>query len=401
MNTRSAFLVGLAALAAQGFGFPSTASAQTILGPVRVTAADLAQAPYASTGVVDIVIGRNGYRGSGSVARDPRIIYTCGHNVFENGTWASTLRFARAWNGSGDAPDSSYVTLRGFRHMTGYSDAVTRYGQDSNQAFAADFAVGFGTATSNFGNPLPVLVDGVTPLRSTAQKMIVGYPAELDHTGSSGGYYQHRTGPFTAAASVILNPFLDFNRIVTGPGNSGGPTLVSQNGVWTVAGILVAGSSSTAGVFGLTSAANNVATEAITAAGGTVVNPPPPTTDAQKSIANSQAALLADGSTKYVARHFSVSGLPTYATGVKLTLSITTPFRGDLDVYLRSPSGRIRWVAQHNANDGTANLSLSQEDLSDSFVGSNPNGRWTLYMRDFYRGDRARYQGATLTVSAR
>jgi len=121
----------------------------------------------------------------------------------------------------------------------------------------------------------------------------------------------------------------------------------------------------------------------------------------EKTLSNTQTVTLRDGNAAYVARHFAFAKLPTYITGVKLSLNVTTTYRGDLDVYLRSPSGRVRWVAEHNASDSATNLRITQADLTDSYTGSNPNGRWSLFLRDFYRGDIARYVNSSVTISSR
>jgi hypothetical protein len=51
--------------------------------PVQIAPSDLASMPYAATGYVDSRIGGRLFRGSGGVARDPRLVYTCAHVLYD------------------------------------------------------------------------------------------------------------------------------------------------------------------------------------------------------------------------------------------------------------------------------------------------------------------------------
>jgi subtilisin-like proprotein convertase family protein len=80
---------------------------------------------------------------------------------------------------------------------------------------------------------------------------------------------------------------------------------------------------------------------------------------------------------------------------------VDTPYRGDLDVFLRSPRGRVRWLSTHDGEDDQSNLILTDADISEAFLGTNPNGLWQLFLRDVFPSDRALFQSVELEVSAR
>ncbi len=372
---------------------------QTTLEPSRIELDQLDQAPFASIGLLEMEVNRSWYRGSAAVAGDHRLVFTCAHNVFDRGRWATNVRFTRAWHDLKDPPMSVSVPLRGYRYHSGYTSAVQRFGDSSASAFAADFAVGFGDESASFGSPLPYLEDGVPGLTTAGRsKKILGYPGELDFSRRSGGYFQHITGPFTSAFRVERGSYLGINRVVTGSGNSGGPVLLSNDGVWSVAGILVSGSRSSAGVFALHGDALQVINEALDAATGQTTPQDPGATFVAQ---NSKSVMLPDGKKRYTRRFMRFRQLPPVITGAKISLGIRTSYRGDLDVFLRSPRGRVRWLSAHDGEDDQANLILDQLDVTQAFLGTNPNGRWKLFMRDVFKSDRATFEGAMLEVSAR
>jgi subtilisin-like proprotein convertase family protein len=91
--------------------------------------------------------------------------------------------------------------------------------------------------------------------------------------------------------------------------------------------------------------------------------------------------------------------LPGTIRRLHLDTRISTSFRGDLDVYLRSPSGRVRWVSRR-AGGAAQNLDVRQAEYSGTFRGLRANGTWRLYMRDARIRNRARYHSFTLYLTA-
>ena len=74
--------------------------------------------------------------------------------------------------------------------------------------------------------------------------------------------------------------------------------------------------------------------------------------------------------------------------------------RGDLDVYLRSPGGRIRWISKR-AGGEEKNLVLRYANYSGSFRGVQPNGEWQVKIRDAVTGGgRSKVKNGALKIGA-
>lgn len=97
-------------------------------------------------------------------------------------------------------------------------------------------------------------------------------------------------------------------------------------------------------------------------------------------------------------RSVPVSGFNGNVEELKFSISIQTPRRGDLDVYLRSPSGRIQWVSKKSGSRASG-LRLTNANYTSTFKGSTANGNWQLRVRDTARGMKARLQNFGITVS--
>lgn len=366
--------------------------------PARVSASLLETAPYSSTGLVFSEINNDGYRGSAVIARDSRLLYTCAHVLYDLGQWSTDVTFARRWNSSSSPSASQMVAVRGYRYYSSYG------GSASALDFSLDFAIGYRSGGASFGPAVGAYDDAGTDLRSaTTKKMVLGYPAYIDYTDASGDYYQHRTGPVARAMKKSEDSYHTVSGISTGGGNSGGPVLIERSGKYDLAAILVSGTRTTMGVHGLDSSAATMAKNLLAE-----LNPPPPPTppspgSTSKTLkrTNTSAFNLADGATTYSTRTFAITGLPNSITSTKLSIRIDSTHRGDLDVYLRSPAGRIHWIKKHSLSETTDNLKLTDANYTSTFSGSKPNGTWALYMRDYYDGDRARFHSATLTVVSR
>jgi subtilisin-like proprotein convertase family protein len=366
-------------------GLVSTTSAHAQYYPIRVDSSSLDSAPYRSTG---LVFAEN-YRGSAAVARDSRLLYTCAHLLYGDGIWATDVAFARGWHSSVSPTSSQMIGVRGYRYYATYG------GTNSATDFSLDFAIGYRTATTSFGTALGYYEDGGAALRSSSiKKLVLGYPAKRDYDGAAGYYYQHRTGPFTGSMRQVSGSYHTISGVTTGGGNSGGPVLAYESGTYSLAGILVSGSTNSMGVHGLDDAASTMAKNALAYLNTTT------TPGVSKTVSNTSSLRLTDGSTSYSSRSLTVSGLPVSTTAASFTLRIETTYRGDLDVYLRSPAGRVQWVKKHSPSDASANLSVNDASYTSTFAGANPNGTWQVYMRDYYQGDRATFKTASLKVTS-
>ncbi len=338
-----------------------------------------------STGYLETELPDGWFRGSAVIARDPKLIYSCGHVLYDNGMWATDYLFYRAYNGRYSPDPTNAASPRGYRYFTSYTNNVDTYGQDSGRAFAYDFTVFYGT--SSFGPAVGWWSDGGAVMRSGKLKRIVGYPSRLEYNNARGYYFQHGTDWFTNRALQTRGAYHYFRNVSTGGGNSGGPVFAKDaNGRYYLGGILVSGSSNTAGIYALNSSSNSMASAALA------------TKSVRTDSGNTDTMLLPDGSINYLVRTTTVSGFLENITDLKFSASISTPRRGDLDVYLQSPSGRIRWVHKQSKETAT-DLRIDNADYTAKFRGQAANGVWQLKMRDAVSGNRATFNNFSVSVS--
>ena len=341
----------------------------------------------ASTGLMESKIGRDWYRGSGVIARDPRLIFSCAHVFYEQGIWAKNYLFHRAYHKRAYPGLTEGASPRGLHHFSSYASNADIYGTDSNAAFSVDFSVLYGN--SSFGPAAGWWPDGVSVLKSNRWKRLIGYPAELDFTGADGYCFQHATNWFSNKAYTVRGSFLEFSNVSTGPGNSGGPIFVRNEltGKNQLAGILVSGTRRSAGVVAL-----NLATHTLS---GYALGLKPKTLVFQ----NSTKLQVPDGSTAFSSRPIVVSGFSGSVETIKFGITTYTGNQGDLEIYLRSPAGKIHWITRRNG--GTADdFIISGTDITRSFFGGAANGTWLLMMRDTIPGNAATFMQASLEISA-
>jgi len=339
-----------------------------------------------STGYLETELPDGWFRGSAVVARDPKLIYSAGHMLYDNGMWATDYLFYRAYNGRYSPDPANAAAPRGYRYFTSYTNNVDIYGQDSGRAFAYDFTVFYGT--SSFGPAAGWWPDGGAVMRSDKQKLIVGYPSRLDYNNARAYYYQYGTGWFANRALQTRGAYHYFKNVTTGGGNSGGPVFAKEtNGKYFLGGILVSGSYSTAGIYALNSSSNSMASAALA------------TKSVRADAGNTDSVDLPDASSTYLVRTTTTSGFSENITGLEFSASVSTPRRGDLDVYLQSPSGRIRWVHKQS-KEPAADLRIDKADYTAKFRGQAANGVWQLKMRDAVSGNRATFNSFSVSVSA-
>jgi|GEM_PF-1073777 len=230
--------------------------------PQRVNSGALLRGVYSVTGLVETEVQSRFFRGSGAVARDPRLFFSCAHTAFGNGTWASSIGVRVGWNAASDT--SAYTRLRGYRFLSGYAESAVK-DEDSAESYAVDFIVGF----HNFRlapAAAPAREQGAEFLKNASvQKMILGYPETLDFNGVEGGFFMHQTGPFPGAFNNELGAYFGLDGVSTGSGNSGGPVFENSTGNWRLAAILVSGTKDSIGVYAINSAGWQASTNALEA----------------------------------------------------------------------------------------------------------------------------------------
>jgi hypothetical protein len=340
-----------------------------------------------STGYVQSLIDGNWYRGSACIVRDPRLVYSCAHVLFESGLWATKYRFSAGYDDFYPPSTTAGIAPRGFRYFTNYASNYNTYGVTSPRTFSLDFTVFYNT--TNFGKAVGWWTDGGTVLRSNKSKRIVGYPARIEYTGANGNAYQHSTDWFTNTGSIRYGAYHGFNNVSTGGGNSGGPVFVWDGTESFFAGVLVSGSDTTCGVRAADDASNKMATDALAGV----------TNGTTKTFSNSTPLLLPDGATAYSTRSVNVSGFTGTIQNLYFSTNFSTTYRGDLDVYLRSPTGRIQWISKR-AGASADNLILTNANYSSTFKGYVANGLWDLKFRDASALDRATFQSFSVKITA-
>jgi hypothetical protein len=88
---------------------------------------------------------------------------------------------------------------------------------------------------------------------------------------------------------------------------------------------------------------------------------------------------IPDNNTNGISQNFLLAaGAPLEE--VEVHLNVTHTWRGDLEGFLKSPSGTISRLFYRNAPDSGDNLDWTF--LSNAFWGENPLGNWTLTLRD-------------------
>ncbi|MCE5228054.1 S8 family serine peptidase [bacterium] len=79
-----------------------------------------------------------------------------------------------------------------------------------------------------------------------------------------------------------------------------------------------------------------------------------------------------------------------------LTIDITHTYIGDLDLYLTSPRGTTCRMMEKNTRDNTKNLGWTL--LSNAFWGENPQGTWTIKIRDTAAADSGTLKSFSATA---
>lgn len=287
------------------------AIAQT-LPTTALGATDREATPHKFAGIVLAYnSGQSSYawRGSGSVARHPKIVVSCAHVVYGETAWhEGDFRWFWKWPNSSQPSASQGMLMRGAVRWASYHtekrNDISRgigSGSSSSNAFDYDITALWSFENTASGGYAGWYSDGRAAMKSSREKMITGYPARPFGTWN---YSMYRTGPFTNAFAEVgkyggglTSRYMRPNReSVNLGGNSGGPLwVIDSNGQWGQAGVFVSGST---GVTGLDAAAWNVVVEAINNSGGTPPPPPPPAPVDDHSNTTTNATLLTLGTAR-------------------------------------------------------------------------------------------------------
>ncbi len=319
-----------------------------------------------SVGLLETRVRDGYYRGSATVARDKRILYSCAHIVYDRGMWAKDYTFHRAWHDQRFPARHRGVSPRGFHHFAGYARAARYTNGESNASFAKDFTVFY--ASKSFGPVARVRENSAALLRSNLEKQIIGYPSIIDFTTKSGFSYQHSTGWFPYRAYKVRNGFHEFFGVSTGSGNSGGGLFLRDpvSGEDLLAGILVSGGFRNAGVLAMDRSTRALARKAIGSS------------KTFWSIANAHQVSTAENN-RTLLRSLPVHEATGSVESISLDLDLSGISGGSPTVFLQNPTGRIRRVAVPKAKAGV--IRIRDQDLSDAFRDSDPEGKWQVRIR--------------------
>lgn len=366
----------------------------------RVGAEQLGQEPYYYNGIVF----SGGARGSGFVAEHPNLFFTAAHVVFDQGEWTPPPSWVGGYSDENSPDAEGEIPARGYFRWTQYANLVAEYGDNSRSAFGRDVALAWGLQPFVEGIPASMDFKGVSHLQQSNISMITGYPAELDYTQESGGYYLHSTAPDITPFKPAFGTYLYATHISTGPGNSGGPVWVQDElGNWKAAGVLVSGRPSETGVYAMSSDIKS-----FLAAADPVLSTPRRSMKFVQGVSATSTLLampkpkkIPDGAKSWTRIPLSVLSFPDEATVSKVTLNldISTAHRGDLVVALLGPGGVFSML--HNGEGADEdNLVFEEADASGLFTGGEPDGRWTLLVQDRLKGDPAVVNRFELEIEA-
>lgn len=377
---------------------PATSSPGSPQTPQPV--GDASFAPYSLSGI----IGTYESWGSGVAAAHPNVVLSCAHVVFglDAFSWTSGARWHRAWNKAAEPTDAEGLALDGYYYWSSYASAArntfTSYSafkeaREFNQDFVAYYRAASPVAGGSFAL---AWTNGAMPLASSnTAKLVTGYPMGRYGEQDPLRYRMHETAVNAGLRPEyrqLANYLVIYDVAETGSGNSGGPVWTADSGgQQRVAGILVSGQETTLADAGSNWDRSMVGIHAISSAGWRLINAAMQAsgkTPLVKSFSPGQgAATVVDG--RSLSRTFKVSGMPSFATDITVDLDLTTADpedRRDYYVTLRSPGGRTvvvydgRWDGQ-GPDDPTFTFPLDDEPTV-YFYAVNPNGVWTLAIRD-------------------
>lgn len=383
MKTQSIILnfSALALLTSAPFATSAFAAATT---PSRVDSASLTAFPYNTSGI----IWNGTWRGSGTVAQNPKVAVSCAHVTFNNGSWLSGNNWAPAYHSSTHPANST--AGHAFRNYLLWSNYT---GGTANTNFYYDFVVHYSYANLAGGAYSGwVWNDSTTahPLESASTyKLIVGYPG-------SDSYFMNSTGYFTSAYSSRYWQYMWNPSVKGGGGMSGGGVFTWTDSQWKLAGVHVSGNldgSIGAGARALDGNAQNLMNSAI----ATTNNPPAATV---RTFSNSSQVYIPDNYAGWTVRDVGTYYQAPTLTGATISYNISHTYIGDLEVMLTAPNGRSLTL-RNRAGGSADNIVVYGQDITAPFAGVNPNGNWRMSVRDLAGADAGYLNNVSLTLTSR
>ncbi len=107
--------------------------------------------------------------------------------------------------------------------------------------------------------------------------------------------------------------------------------------------------------------------------------------ETETTVTITVGASIPDNNSAGVSRQFTLAKT-TPLEEVLLTVDISHTFRGDLEIYLTSPRATTSRLAYRSSSDSGNNIRWTF--LSNAFWGENPQGTWTVNVRDGAARDR-------------
>lgn len=342
---------------------------------------------------------------SGAVAGHPRMVLSCAHLNYTKGIgWhgAGSTRWFLHWNQSGKPSNlgATGLTLSGFYRFNGYAsltEADRNSRSSSKKTFAQDYVVHYHVSqnTAN-GYFAPLWASGAELLaKPSFMKKISGYPSGQYQSGDplNYRYRMHETVPFAKKATVSFGAYMHISGVTTYGGNSGGPIWGWVNGRWAHAGVVVSSDSKTmCGVV-----ANHPSGMSL------IVSALKDQFSDSATYLNSFAAIgvgtIPDAGT--LTRTFTVANMLGGVESIKLNLNIQHPRRGDLVITLRSPRNKTVTVLQSVPIKNSSPANLSSILNVNGFSSADPNGTWTLTIKDVYKTRSGNLLAAGMDISTR
>lgn len=356
--------------------------------------------PYRFNGVVLTAEAR----GSGFCAGDSRLFFSAAHVVFDPTGWGPPPIWHAQVNAE-TTDDSKGITARGYLRWANYADLVTTTDSDDPPAFSRDVMLGFAFRDLIKGKPARINFDGKSDLQDGARSMITGYPAKNPYLEKNiEGYFMHRTEPKQTKFKTYSGNAIQATLITTGPGNSGGPVWTGSNKTgWKAAGVLVGGLPSETIVYSFTSSTRTMLNSALKTLEYDSYGVIDDLNLGASSLffVNRDRTAIPDGIHRWKDIGIQVQTFEdrSIVTKASLSLSISTPHRGDLQVILASPSG-MQALIHNEEGAGKNDLIIKDMDLTANFAGLRADGRWVLRIQDRLKGDIAVFNNVRLEVAA-
>jgi subtilisin-like proprotein convertase family protein len=105
------------------------------------------------------------------------------------------------------------------------------------------------------------------------------------------------------------------------------------------------------------------------------------TTSVNQAIPDGVTNVIGSG----ISRTFNLVAGPAPLEEVEVTLNVTHTWHGDIEAFLTSPAGTVSRLMYRNFFDSNDNLNWTF--VSNAFWGEQPQGTWTLSLRDVYTAD--------------